>query len=107
MQSKIEDIRAAGAEVLAVSSESSDVIAEKAKKLNLSYPLLADPAFQAIDAFGVRHVGADPFSDGDIARPAVFLIGKEGEILWSELTDNWRVRVTPEQVLAKLREFAS
>tara|TARA_R110002096_G_scaffold24760_7_gene77948 strand:- start:8502 stop:8834 length:333 start_codon:yes stop_codon:yes gene_type:complete len=103
LQSKISEIREAGAEVLAISSERSEVIGEKMAKLNLDYPVLADPDFQAIDAFGLRHVGADPFSNGDIARPAVFLIGKEGEILWSELTENWRVRVTPEMVLEQVQ----
>jgi peroxiredoxin len=54
----------------------------------------------AIDAFGVRHAGGG--IEGDIARPAVFLIDREGRIVWRELTENWRVRVRPETVLEHL-----
>jgi len=35
----------------------------------------------------------------DIARPAEFLIDKTGTVKWVNLTENYWVRATPEQVL--------
>jgi peroxiredoxin len=54
-----------------------------------------------MDLFGLRHEKGGP--GGDVARPAVFLIDRQGRIVWRELTENWRVRVRPEQVLEQVR----
>ena len=61
---------------------------------------LIDPELAAIDAYGLRHVGGNPFG-GDISRPAVFLIDEEGRIVEKMLTENWRVRPTPEMIREK------
>ncbi len=66
----------------------------------IDYPLLADPDLAAIDAYGVRH----PEGMGhDIARPATFLVDRQGRVAWRDLTDNWRVRVRPERVLEQVK----
>ena len=100
MQSVIESIRAQGSSVLGISTDSPEENAKVVEALDLSFPVLADPELKAIDAFGVRHPNG--MMGRDIARPAVFLIGAQGTILWSAITDNWRVRVRPEEVLAAL-----
>ncbi len=69
----------------------------------LEYAVLSDPDLQVIDAFGVRH--PDGYIDGDIARPATFIIDRGGEIVWRFVPDNWRVRVRPEQLLEQLRRI--
>jgi peroxiredoxin len=103
LQSRIEEIREAGAEVVAVSVDPLETNAELATSLGLTVPLVSDPDLTAIDAFGVRHdVGAGDDVQS-IARPAVFVIDPEGRIVWRRLTDDWRVRVRPEQVLEVLR----
>ena len=82
-----------------MSIDAPEVTRDKLASLGLEYPLLADPDFQAIDAFGVRH----PEGMGhDIARPATFLIDRRGRVVWRDLTDNWRVRVRSERVLEQL-----
>jgi peroxiredoxin len=53
-----------------------------------------------IDAFGLRHV--DGGMEGDIARPAVLVFDRDGRVVWRHLTDNWRVRVRPDQLLEVL-----
>lgn len=40
--------------------------------------------------------------NGDIARPAVFVLDREGRVAWRQLTENWRVRVRPEVILEQL-----
>jgi peroxiredoxin len=76
---------------------------ENAREFTESYgfdfPLLADPDLAAIDAYGLRHE-ADGI--GDIARPATFVIDREGRIVWRNLTDNWRIRPRPAELLQVL-----
>ena len=103
MQTIRSQIQEAGAEIIAISTDTSEELSEHLLPKGLEFPLLSDPELQAIEAYGLRHEGADPFSGGDIARPAVFLIGENGKVLWKDLTDNWRVRVRPETILEKLR----
>ena len=52
------------------------------------------------DAFGVRH--QEGMMGKDIARPAVFILNTQGRLAWSNLTDNWRVRVTPNELIEAL-----
>lgn len=71
-------------------------------KLGLEYPLLSDESLAVIEAYGVLHPRGG-VSGRDIARPATFLIGPNGTVLWRSLTENWRVRVRPEGLLAAIR----
>jgi peroxiredoxin len=86
--------------VLAVSVDPAGRSLDLAKAAGLSYPLLSDPGLEVIDAYGVRH--EDGGLEGDIARPAVFILDRQGNIVWRDLTDNWRIRVRPERILAEL-----
>lgn len=106
MQSRIDDIHAAGAEVVAVSVDPPETSAELAKSLGLTFPLVSDVELRAIDAFGVRHDMSAGGETQSMARPAVFVIDPEGRIVWRHLTDDWRVRVRPEQVLEALGRTA-
>lgn len=102
MQSRIEEIRAEDAEVLAISTDTVEDTAAAFRSQGLTFPVLADPELQAVDAYGVRH-SLGGIEGDDIARPAVFVIDREGRIVWRDLTDNWRVRVRPERILERLR----
>jgi peroxiredoxin len=96
-------IRALDGMVLAVSVDTSEQSRQLAARRNLDLVLISDPEGKAIDLFGVRHKGGG--FKGDVARPAVFLLDREGKIAWRHLTDNWRVRVRPETVLEQLRRI--
>ncbi len=73
------------------------------RKLGLQYPILSDPRLEVIDRYGVRHPGAGP--SGDIARPATFVLDREGVVRWRDFTDNWRIRLRPERVLEQLESI--
>lgn len=48
------------------------------------------------------HKGAS--MDGSvISRPAAFLIGEDGRVLWRDLATNYRVRIRPDQILEVIR----
>jgi len=88
--------------VVAVVVDPVERNAEVADELALDYRILADPELKVIDAYGLRHE-----RDGDtpIARPATFLIDAQGVVRWRELTDNYRLRPHPEEILARIDEL--
>ena len=100
----MEEVKALDAEVLAVSADSVEDNRKLAESAHLAFSLLDDSEGKAMDAFGLRHSGAS-IDGGDIARPAVFIIDRDGRIAWRELTDNWRVRVRPETVIEQLKRL--
>ena len=101
LQSRINEIKALDAEVLAISADSPENSRQLVESAGLEFSILSDLEGKAMDAYGLRHEGASIKGD-DIARPAVFIIDREGQIAWRVLTDNWRVRVRPEAILKQL-----
>ena len=102
MQTQLDQFEAANTVVIGISANTEKELAEKLLPKGITYPLLADPELKAIDAYGLRHEKGDPMSGGDIARPALFIIDQNGRIVEKMLTENWRVRPTPEMILGKL-----
>jgi len=106
LQLRASDFEAAGAKLVAVSVDSIELNRGVVEKIGLTLPVLSDPELVAIDAFGLRHAKGNPLAEpplsGDIARPAVYVI-EGGAIRWRDLTDSYRLRVDPDDVLAALR----
>lgn len=86
-----------------MSADTAEQTREAFGPGRFAFPILADPDFHAIDAYGLRHPSGG--MDGDIARPAIFLIDGQGQVVWRHLTDNWRVRPRPESVLQRVRQL--
>jgi len=101
LQSGIDEIRAATAEVVAICADTVEENAGVVEQLALDFPILSDPDLAACDAYDLRHEKAS-IDGSDIARPAVFIIARAGVVQWRELTENWRVRVRPEQIVEQL-----
>jgi peroxiredoxin len=80
--------------------------AELARDAGLSYPILSDPDLRTIDAYGLRHAGAGP--DGhDISHPASILVDGDGIVRWTFVTQNVRVRPTPDVIFAAVDALPS
>ena len=90
--------------MLAISVDPVDKNREMSDKLGFEFALLSDPEHEAIDAYGVRHAEGG-MGGVDIARPAVFVLDRDGNIAWKDLTENWRVRVRPDEVLRQLERL--
>ena len=88
--------------MLAISVDTNEESALLAERLGLEFPILSDVQEEAIRAWGLVHENGKP-GGGAIARPAFFLIEPDGTISWRQLTDDYRVRVRPEDVLEALR----
>lgn len=86
-----------GIRVAAVSVDPVEASRAFAEKAALTFPLLSDPDMKVIRAYDLVHSAAH--KGADIARPAEFLIDRKGTVRWVNLTDNFRVRITGEQVL--------
>ena len=104
MQSRLKEMHELGGRVLAISVDSPEQSKALAESAEITFPLLSDPECKVIDAYGLRHRGAS-INGGDIARPAVFIIDRDGKIAWRALTENWRVRVRPEMILEQLEKL--
>ncbi len=104
------DIRAAGYEIVAVSPDDAAGLAKSTEQHSLSYRLLSDTSLSAAKAFGVAfHVDAGmglalramaPQHDG-LPVPAVFVVDK-GVVRFSYANPNFKVRLSPELLLAAL-----
>lgn len=71
-----------------------------ARDAGLDYPILSDPDFRVIDAYGLRHPSGH---DGhDIALSASVLVDGGGIVRWASVTRNFRVRPIPDQLLARI-----
>jgi peroxiredoxin Q/BCP len=77
IQAKIKDLPP-GASIVAVSPDTKAVSAKLKEELKLDVPLLADTDLRASRAYRV----ADS-SSGGVSLPALFVVGKDGKILWS------------------------
>lgn len=115
---KIEDeLLALGYRILAISPDLPENLRASVDKNSLSYVLLSDSKMEAAKAFGlafrVDDQGYERLSgygiDLEAASgekhhllpvPAVYLVGKDGIVQFQYANPNYRVRLTPEVLLA-------
>ena len=97
LQSRINDFRSAGYEVMAVSPDSIAENDHVVDRLSLDFSILSDPDLEVTRALGLVHERGGMEGD-DVPRPATFLI-QNGLITWRDLTDNWRVRIRVDDLL--------
>jgi peroxiredoxin len=63
-----------------------------------TYTFLSDPKAEVIARYDLLHVKAG-LDKHDVARPGEFLLDSAGIVRWVNLTENYWVRATPEQLL--------
>ncbi len=97
LQSRIADFTESGTAIVAVSPDSIGQNRTVVEQLELEFPVLSDNGLAATTAFGLRHIDAAP-TGGDVPRPATYLI-EGGKVRWRDLTDNWRIRPRPDDLL--------
>ena len=85
-------------EVVAVSVDSPEESRKLCQAKGYTFPVVSDPNAAAIRRYGVLHAKGGE-GGKDIARPAEFLVDRNGIIRWESLTDDLRVRARPEAVL--------
>lgn len=88
---------------MAISVDPPAVTREHCRKQGYTYTFLSDEKLEVIRKYDLLHPGGGP--GGDIARPGEFLIDSAGTVRWENLTDDYRVRATPESVLKALEQL--
>ena len=69
------------------------------EKLQLPFPILSDPDRSlAVEPYGV----ADPNDPRNIARPSIFVVAPNHEIVFGEVSDDFADRAAEEGVVATL-----
>jgi len=83
---------------VAISVDSTETSRDLSQRVGITFPILSDPRAEAIRRYDLLHSGAG--IDGhDIARPGEFLLDSTGTVRWVNLTENYWVRATPDQIL--------
>jgi peroxiredoxin len=82
--------------------DAPPVSADLARKAGYTFPILSDPDGAVIRKYGLTHEGAG-IGGQAVARPAEFLLDRTGTVRWRNLTEDYRVRARPQQILAQAR----
>ena len=96
MQQNYAEIQAAGAELIAISSDNVGDTERTVQNSGLKFPVLADTDREAITAYNVVDAG-----NKRIARPATYILGQNGVVAWKSL-NTVGVRVPTAQILTEL-----
>lgn len=96
MQKNYAAIQAAGAELIAISSDGKAATKQNVQNQGLKFVVLSDPDVKTISDYNV----VNP-TNKRIARPASYVLKKDGTITWKSL-DGVAVRIPTAQILTEL-----
>lgn len=117
---KLEDrIQELGYQVLAISPDRPELLAETSAGKSIQYSLISDSSMNAARAFGLAyHVDdemykrliklgiyieqASGMTHRELPVPAVYVLDKKGTIQFSYVNPNYKVRLKPEILLAAI-----
>ena len=112
-----------GYQIIAVSPDKPEKLPPTEERNSLKYTLVSDSQAEGIKAFGIGYRVDDALverykgfnidleeSSGAkhhiLPVPAVFLVGKDGKILFQYVNPDYRVRLHPEIILAAAKAHA-
>ena len=72
--------------------------------MGLDFPILSDAENMVIQVWGVVDKEGG-IGGGDIARPGTYILDAEGVIRWKDLTSNWRIRSSPEEIIEAIHRM--
>ena len=102
-ENNLEEFKKRGVRVVAISVDPPARNREHTAKQGYTYTFLSDEKAEAIRRYDLLHEKGGPA--GDIARPAEFLIDSTGTVRWVNLTEDYRVRARPEDILKVIDEL--
>ena len=106
MQQYADRFRREGLGVVVITYDSVGILADFAKRQNITIPAISDPKSEIIRAFGVfnTHVPADHMAYG-VPFPGTFIVDADGIVRSKYFEDSYRDRISAPTLL--LREFGS
>ncbi len=99
IENNLDKLQTLGVRPVAISVDPADKTRGLCQRRGYTYVFLSDPNTEVIRRYGVLHAGAG-IKGHDIARPAEFLVDSSGTVRWVNLTEDFRVRARPEQLIA-------
>ncbi len=123
LQAAWPDIRAAGANVVAISPQAAANSRKSVRQNGLDFPILSDPRNEVAAAFGLRFKLQDelielyrslkndlPAFNGDaswtLPMPARYVIAPDGTIVYAEVNPDYTRRPDPSEMMPALRQAA-
>jgi peroxiredoxin len=103
-----QTLAARGIEVALISPQPLDETRALAERFKVAFRYLTDPAAAAATSLGIRHDGGVPPGvthlgyEQDTVFPTVIVIDEVGTIVFSDQTDDYRVRPEPALFVAAL-----
>jgi peroxiredoxin len=103
------EIARLGADVALISSQPAGHAARLARRFDAPMRFLRDPGNRAARKLGIEHRWGTPLGlqlmgyGNHTARPTVIITAADGEILYADPSDNYRVRPEPDTFLSVLR----
>ncbi len=98
MQRNYDSIKAADAEVLAISTDDLTGAEQLAPQIGIQFPVLYTSGDNSVPrAYDVFNL----FGDG-LASASVFIVDKNGNIIYENIGNNYRHQVSGQTVLANL-----
>ena len=117
LQSIESEILKSGFNIIAISPDSPDNLKASIEKHKLNYTLLSDSKTDAARAFGIAFQASERYGEmlgkasgslntqGLLPVPAVFVLNKQGEILFEYINPDYKKRLKGSLLLAVLAEL--
>ena len=98
IQKNLDAFQSLGVRPIAISVDTAELSRSLCARRGYTYTFLSDVNAEVIKRYDLLHAGAGK-NGQDIARPAEFLLDSSGTVRWVNLTDDFRVRAGPEQMI--------
>jgi len=89
---------------VAISVDTPDESRNLCQRAGYTFPFLSDRNADVIRKYDLLHKGGGE-QGRDISRPAEFLVDRTGTVRWRNLTEDLRIRATPETMLEAARSL--
>lgn len=107
---RYKELSALGVRVAMISPQPHSNTVGLARKYGVNFDFLTDEGNVAARALGIENRNGTPMGmqmfgyDNDTVLPTVIITDKEGKIIWTHETDNYRIRPEPDVYLDVLRK---
>ena len=103
MQENLEDIRAAGIELVGISYDSQETLASFARKHGVEYPLLSDAGSRTIDAYDIRNEAVRGTRVDGIPLPGTIIVDRQGIVRATLFHEGYKKRHFSNELIAAAR----
>jgi len=98
IQKNLDTFQSLGVRPVAISVDTPELSRSLCARNGYTFTFLSDPKAEVIRRYDLLHREAGNKGQ-DIARPAEFLLDSSGTVRWVNLTNDFRVRARPEQMI--------